>query len=614
MYDQACELIEMPGRTFLIGGETQSTDGIGEGNHLAGIEDIVVAKVSANGRVIWRTIVGGTGRETFAQMKVTPDQGVVVVGTTTSPDGDINKKHRGFEILVIKLDAMGKKEWVKTYGGNGNDKGYCIWPNPDGTYLVGGESGSLDGDMTYSRGGLDAWFAKLDEKGEVVWTKSFGGPENEQVKDIIQLPNRQILVCATSTSESHDIKDPKGKKDAWVFMMSRNLDFIWNKNYGGSDYEELAAVIPNRQGNFVGVGTSFSGNGDLARQYGRGDIWAFEFNQWGQLLWSRNYGGSKSDGANNIRQTPDGGYLISGTTTSEDGIAAKNRGHYDAILIKIDSTGKKEWAMTAGGEDYEAFYNAIALPTGDFLAAGYAESVDGDLRNTGKDMGNDMWFTKISFTEGQPYESMNYMAGRVLDKTNGFPIKAEITLTNNHNLDEIDKIYANETDGLYLLELPSGSQKVSVNFIAPGYMFYGQDVDLDLLTKSPEIHLDVQLEPIRVGSKAICNNLHFVTGEWDLQHAESGPGLARLLYFLKLNPNVKFEIAGFTDNTGNISHKKELSQRRAESVRDYLLLQGISGRRMSVMGYGMEQPVAENDTEEGRAANRRVEIRITGFE
>ena len=108
----------------------------------------------------------------------------------------------------------------------------------------------------------------------------------------------------------------------------------------------------------------------------------------------------------------------------------------------------------------------------------------------------------------------------------------------------------------------------------------------------------------------ILNLIQFDTGKWDLKES-STPELHRLLNFLKMNPEVKFEIGGHTDNTGEEGTKAELSLKRAQEVRNWLLKIGVSGYRMSVKGYGMDVPVESNDTEEGRAKNRRVEVIIT---
>jgi outer membrane protein OmpA-like peptidoglycan-associated protein len=205
-------------------------------------------------------------------------------------------------------------------------------------------------------------------------------------------------------------------------------------------------------------------------------------------------------------------------------------------------------------------------------------------------------------------KNIPYLQGTVRSAGTGLPISSEIIITDNKTLENIQKEKNERGTGWYQLDLPSGS-KYSVMYSAPGYMFYGQDLDYGLLAASPEIQIDPILEPIAVGSKVVLNLIVFETGSYDIL-PESEPELRRLKYFLETNPNIKVEISGHTDNTGNLSTKKELSERRAERVRDWLLKSGISGRQMQVAGYGETKPIGDNATESGRAKNRRVEVEV----
>lgn len=611
-YDNGMRLIPVEHGCFLMGGTTSSTAGIGDGNHSTNF-DMVVSLVSGKGQLIWQEVIGGSDREDFGDMKRTPDGGVIIIGTTQSTDGQAAGNHGKRDLLVAKLDKLGTVEWAKTYGGTGNDKGFAVFPTSDGGYLIGGESGSNTHDMTGHKAALDAWVAKLDANGEIEIHKTLGGRGNEAVALLYEIkPGRYMVVC-NSTSTGGDITDHMGAKDVWIACLSKNFDFVWTRSYGGSDFDEAHGIFRNHRGEFVISGTTFSEDHDLdlTMNHGLGDSWLFLITDQGNLAWSQTFGGAKSDGGNGVTQTPDNGYLLVGTSKSKDRHVPINKGHYDGWIVRTDSLGRMLWSGTFGGEDFEYLYDAYALEDGNYLALGFAESVKGDLLGVDKEVGNDFWFLRFSDPDDptdNPVAVEPYLIGKAYSKTSGVPLRADIILTNNDNLKEVKKAKSEPKKGIFDMGLPE-SGNFSVMITAPGYMFHGENIDYTLLAANPEMRVDAALDPILPGSKVALRNIYFDAGKWELK-PESEPELRRLQKFMQLNPNIKIEISGHTDDTGNQETKKELSRRRATKVRDWLLLNSVPGKNMQVAGYGMEQPVAENTTPEGRAKNRRVEVKI----
>lgn len=612
-YDNGMKMIPVEHNCFILGGTTSSTNGLGEGNHSADNFDFVVTKVSAEGHVIWKSVIGGSGKETFGDMKLTPDGGLVLIGTSDSKDGDAKGNHGKMDLMVAKLDLLGRLEWSQCYGGHGNDKGTAIIPIEGGGYLIGGESGSNTGDMKSHKGGLDSWVARLNQKGEVQIQKTLGGRGNEKVNLLHEPKPGRYMVISTTTSTGGDIKDPLGAKDVWIVTLSRNFDIVWSRCYGGSDFDEPHAIISNHRDELVLAGTTFSEDEDLdlSTNHGLGDSWLFMITHQGNLAWSQTYGGSKSDGGNGVSQTPDGGYIMVGTSNSKDKLVPINKGLYDGWIVRTDSMGRKIWQGTFGGEDFEYLYDVHALEDGNYLALGFAESVRGDLAPTGKEVGNDFWFFRFGDPE-DPIDNVlrsgNYVTGALYSKSSEVPLLGTAILTNNKSMKEIKTTKTDYDRGIYEMDLPDDGQ-YSLMLTAPGYMFYGQDIDYSQFTGNPEMRIDAYLSPILPGSKVALRNIYFDIGKYDLK-SESEPELYRLLKFMQLNPKLKIEISGHTDNTGNQSSKKELSLRRATRVRDWLLKKGIPGRNMQVAGYGAERPEEDNESEEGRARNRRVEVEV----
>ncbi len=613
LYDNGIAMVMTEENAFVLAGTTQSPDGEGKGNHGFENEDLLVIKVAADGRIMWRTMIGGSGKDEIVKMIQTRDKGYALIGTTDSNNGDVSGNHGKMDMWLVKIDELGRLQWNHCFGGPANDQGFAISQTYEGDYLIGGETGSRTGDIKYWKGGLDSWIARVKADGTILWSKTLGGLGNERAIEVIELDRQRTLVVNSTNSTDHDVANPLGEKDVWVMALSRNMDVEWQQCLGGTGFDDAITLVKNKEGNFVFAGTTFSTDVDIRNNHGRGDFWVFELDDEGNLIWSNTYGGTRNEGAAGIQATPDGGYLVYGSSNSENGPVKNFKGHYDGLLIKIDATGTEQWSMSCGGEDYEAINSALQLPNGDWMALGYAESVNADLAPTGKMQGNDYWFMRISDKiDPSPFSTRNYVTGFCYDKETANPLRSKITLTKNSTLETVLNIESG-SDGYYKLYLPADAYQTtySINITTDGYMFHGDNITQEALDISPEVRIDGPLEPIKIGKKVVLNHIYFDAGAWSIRD-ESIPELNRLLRFLVENLYLQIEIGGHTDSTGNAEEKDELSLRRAESVRDWMLREDIYGYRMSVKGYGMSQPVAPEDSERGRQKNRRVEVLITG--
>jgi outer membrane protein OmpA-like peptidoglycan-associated protein/tetratricopeptide (TPR) repeat protein len=167
---------------------------------------------------------------------------------------------------------------------------------------------------------------------------------------------------------------------------------------------------------------------------------------------------------------------------------------------------------------------------------------------------------------------------------------------------------SNSETGEYLVVLPSG-KNYSVSANKEGFFFYSNKFEVSESAKYEEIKRDIKLEPIEKGARVVLNNIFFETGSAILTQ-ESYIELGKAVDLLESNKKIVIEVGGHTDNVGSDDTNLKLSHDRAKSVRDYLAKAGISFERMQAKGYGETQPVAENETEDGRKANRRTEFVI----
>lgn len=170
---------------------------------------------------------------------------------------------------------------------------------------------------------------------------------------------------------------------------------------------------------------------------------------------------------------------------------------------------------------------------------------------------------------------------------------------------------SNSVSGEYLIVLPAG-RDYSVSASSKGFFFYSQSFEIPKDTSYQEIPLDIALEPIKKGTKVVLNNIFFESGRAELKPI-SYVELNKASDLLKDNKTMVIEVGGHTDNVGSAELNMKLSQARAKAVMDYMVLAGIDASRLRSKGYGETQPIAPNDSKEGKAKNRRTEFEIVEF-
>ncbi len=204
-----------------------------------------------------------------------------------------------------------------------------------------------------------------------------------------------------------------------------------------------------------------------------------------------------------------------------------------------------------------------------------------------------------------------YFKGVVYDEETKSRLDARFELTDLEQMKLIAESRSDRVTGEFLLVLPT-ERNYGLNVSREGYLFYSENFPLtgngDL---SKPFIKNIPLKPIKVGEKVVLKNIFFDTDQYSLKD-QSMVELDKLVDFLKKNPKLKIEISGHTDNIGTSVHNLELSQNRAKAVFDFLSGHGIDGKRMTYKGYGFNDPVDSNDTESGRANNRRTEFKVIG--
>jgi outer membrane protein OmpA-like peptidoglycan-associated protein/tetratricopeptide (TPR) repeat protein len=197
--------------------------------------------------------------------------------------------------------------------------------------------------------------------------------------------------------------------------------------------------------------------------------------------------------------------------------------------------------------------------------------------------------------------------GKVYDKKTNAGLPSTVVLTDINSRQIISKLQTDE-QGNYLITLPVGKD-YAFNVHRKGYLFYSQNYNIDSTSTDSVFNVDIPLEPIEANAKIILKNVFFDTKKTDLKPA-SITELDNVVRLMNENPNMKILIGGFTDNVGKPADNLKLSTGRAVAVVNYLLSKGINNNRLSFKGFGETKPIATNDTEEGRAQNRRTELSV----
>lgn len=204
---------------------------------------------------------------------------------------------------------------------------------------------------------------------------------------------------------------------------------------------------------------------------------------------------------------------------------------------------------------------------------------------------------------------VSYISGRVYDARTMKGLEALFQLIDLETGNLVMESVSGPVEGDYFLSLPAGSS-YAFNVSMPGYLFYSEHFEIEKVhSKVDPFRKDIPMDPIMQGKKIVLNNIFFDTDSHQLQQS-SRVELDKIYELLVLNPGLRIEISGHTDNTGTPSYNMELSEKRAEAVVQYLVEKGIGAARLVARGYGEEVPVADNSTEAGRALNRRTELKV----
>ncbi|MEO8151418.1 MAG: T9SS type A sorting domain-containing protein [Bacteroidia bacterium] len=312
------------------------------------------------------------------------------------------------------------KQWDKRFGGTNTDWLYAFEQTADGGYILGGPSFSdSSGDKSQNNQDTlcnpncesDFWIVKIDSMGLKQWDKRFGGIEEDRLNSFKQtIDGGYILGGSSRSGVSGDKTQPNWdisqvSFDYWVVKIDSVGNKQWDRRYGGFGYDHLNSLAQTNDGGYLLGGNSTSDiSGDKTQNsqdttsYLAGDYWIVKIDSSGNKQWDKRFGGKAAEHLASMEKTIDGGYILGGYSFSGAGgdKTQPSWGSFDYWVVKIDSIGVKQWDRRFGGTSADYLNTIHQTIDGGYILGGISWSgVNGDKTQPVWG-GYDFWIVKIN--------------------------------------------------------------------------------------------------------------------------------------------------------------------------------------------------------------------------
>ncbi len=251
-----------------------------------------LVKTDSSGNEEWSKTFGGENADLAYSVIQTSDGGYAIAGYTRSHGAGEE------DFWLVKTDSSGNGEWNKTFGGENLDWADSVIQTSDGGYVLAGFTRS------YGAGGDDFWLVKTDSSGNQEWNKTHGGENDDVAREVIQTSDGGYAIAGYTGSYG------AGREDFWLVKTDSSGNMEWSKTFGGQDNDLVISAIQTSDGGYALAGITYSYGA------GGGDFWLVKTDSSGNEEWNKTFGGKNYDIARSVIQTSDGGYAIVGSTGS----------------------------------------------------------------------------------------------------------------------------------------------------------------------------------------------------------------------------------------------------------------------------------------------------------
>ncbi|MCO6512065.1 MAG: hypothetical protein J5I65_14870 [Aridibacter famidurans] len=290
----------------------------------------------------FEVVLGGKAQDRGVFMIQTTDGGFLSVGATQS------QGNGGDDVYVVKINANGTQEWSASFGGAEEDAGWSVLEVSDG-FVIGGFTKS------FGAGGFDSLLIKTDLKGKLIWQKTYGGKGDERTWGLARSVDGGFVLIGETTGAL-----PEGEPDCLLIKTDDQGVEKWSRTFGGEKGDRCFSIVPDDDDGYVIAGQTYT--------YGAGDrdMYVLKTDSEGKLIWSRSFGGDASDVGHSVTRLKDGGFLVTGYTTSfaEDAD--------DPYLVKVDARGKTIWTSVLKMEGHNRTITGTETTDGNLCLTGFS--------------------------------------------------------------------------------------------------------------------------------------------------------------------------------------------------------------------------------------------------
>ncbi len=363
---------------YILGGIKYSCNGVST--------QAWMVRIDNQGQVLWERCYGGSGTENIHAIRRTTDGGYIFTGPATSNDGDVIGHHgpTNADFWVVKTDSGGAIQWQKCLGGTGSDVPVNIRQTNTGDYIVGGSTQSNDGDVTsggYGNG--DFWIVKLDGagSGNILWQQKLGSSAYDVATDMAPTDGDGCIVVGRVGAADGDVSQGISGGNWWIVKLGSNGSLQWERTHSGYGAADQANCISQTiDGGYIVLGNMWNPQATPGIYHGM-----LKLSATGVTEWSKPVNGYR------IIQTTDFGYATVADERKPKNASDKSVNIY---LRKFDTQGDSVWSMVIGGSQLESCSNILQTQDGGYLLVGTTRSNDLDV--SGNNGGQDGWVIKIA--------------------------------------------------------------------------------------------------------------------------------------------------------------------------------------------------------------------------